>query len=67
MADDLVPARPIAPYQRREGAALFAQTDFGYEIIVGPPKGSPLQLTLNTVYHIDQSPDILGVRQRSVG
>src|SRR2546423_9685211 len=41
---------------RREGQNLFAQTDFGYDIIIGPPKGSPLQLTLNTVYHMDKSP-----------
>jgi putative ABC transport system permease protein len=32
------------------------QKNYGYEIIVGPPKGSPLQLVLNTVYQIDQSP-----------
>src|SRR5215212_5712862 len=40
---------------RRESAGLFGQKDFGYDVIVGA-KGSPLQLTLNTVYHIDQSP-----------
>ena len=40
----------------REGGDLFMQKNFGYEIIVGPPKGSPLQLVLNTVYQIDQSP-----------
>jgi putative ABC transport system permease protein len=44
---------------RREGQNLFAQTDFGYDIIVGPPKGSPLQLTLNTVYHMDVSPGVI--------
>jgi putative ABC transport system permease protein len=44
---------------QREGANLFAQTDFGYDIIVGPPKGSPLQLTLNTVYHMDVSPGVI--------
>ena len=44
---------------RREGANLFGQTDFGYDIIVGPPKGSPLQLTLNTVYHMDVSPGVI--------
>src|SRR6478672_70999 len=44
---------------RREGQNLFAQTDFGYDIIVGPPKGSPLQLVLNTVYHMDQSPGVV--------
>ena len=44
---------------RREGQNLFAQTDFGYDIILGPPKGSPLQLTLNTVYHMDVSPGVI--------
>ena len=41
---------------QREGAKLFVQGDFGYDFIIGPPKGSPLQLTLNTVYHLDKSP-----------
>ena len=27
---------------RREGQNIFAQTDFGYDILIGPPKGSPL-------------------------
>src|SRR3954451_9208314 len=44
---------------RREGQNAFAQTDFGYDILIGPPKGSPLQLTLNTVYHMDQSPGVI--------
>lgn len=44
---------------QREGQNLFAQTDFGYDILVGPPKGSPLQLTLNTVYHMDVSPGVV--------
>ncbi len=44
---------------RREGQNLFAQTDFGYDVLLGPPKGSPLQLTLNTVYHLDVSPGVL--------
>jgi putative ABC transport system permease protein len=39
----------------RGGASLFAQSDFGYDLIVGA-KGSPLQLTLNTVYNIDRAP-----------
>src|SRR5438067_5857227 len=47
---------------RREGQNLFAQTDFGYDILVGPPKGSPLQLTLNTIYHIDVSPGVIPYR-----
>jgi putative ABC transport system permease protein len=44
---------------RREGQNLFAQTDFGYDILLGPSKGSPLQLTLNTVYHMDLSPGVI--------
>ena len=43
----------------REGQNLFAQTDFGYDIIIGPPTRSPLQITLNTVYHMDQSPGVI--------
>src|SRR5665213_541450 len=39
----------------RESGALFGQSDFGYDVLVGV-KGSPLQLTLNTVYNIDRSP-----------
>lgn len=39
----------------REGSDLFVQKNYGYEVIVGPPKGSPLQLVLNTVYQIDAS------------
>jgi putative ABC transport system permease protein len=40
---------------QREGAALFGQTDYGFDILIGA-KGSPLQLVLNTVYHIDKAP-----------
>jgi putative ABC transport system permease protein len=40
---------------QREGYALFGQTEYGYQVLVGP-KGSPLQLTLNTVYQLDRSP-----------
>ena len=39
---------------RRGGESLFGQTDYGYDLIIG--KGSPLQLVLNTVYHIENSP-----------
>src|SRR4051812_7300889 len=35
--------------------AIFGQTEYGYDVIVGA-KGSPLQLVLNTVYHLDRSP-----------
>lgn len=41
---------------RSAGAALFGQTDYGFDVMVGVGKGSPLQLTLNTVYHLDVSP-----------
>jgi len=44
---------------RREGGNLFGQTEYGYDIIVGSAKGSPLQLVLNTVYHIDRSPGVI--------
>lgn len=40
---------------RRQGAAIFGQTDYGYDVLIGA-KGSPLQLVLNTVYHLDKSP-----------
>ena len=43
----------------REGQNLFVQKDFGYDILIGPPKGSPLQLTLNTIYHMDVSPGVI--------
>lgn len=39
----------------RETDALFGQKNFGYDVLVGK-KSSPLQLTLNTVYHMDVSP-----------
>ena len=40
---------------RRESEQAFGQNDYGYDVLVGP-RGSPLQLTINTVYHIDKSP-----------
>jgi putative ABC transport system permease protein len=39
----------------RESGKVFGQSDYGYDTIVGP-RGSPLQLTINTVYHLDKSP-----------
>jgi putative ABC transport system permease protein len=39
---------------REGGESVFGQRDYGYDLIVG--KGSPLQLVLNTVYHIENSP-----------
>jgi putative ABC transport system permease protein len=43
---------------RREAQTLFGQTDYGYDVLVGP-KASPLQLVLNTAYHIDRSPGMV--------
>jgi putative ABC transport system permease protein len=43
----------------RGGGTMFGQTDFGYDVLIGPPKGSPLQLVMNTVYQIDQSPGVI--------
>ncbi|MGC4030521.1 MAG: ABC transporter permease [Tepidisphaeraceae bacterium] len=40
---------------QRGSENLFAQTDYGYEVLAGV-KGSGLQLTVNTVYRIDKSP-----------
>ncbi|MFN4242649.1 MAG: ABC transporter permease [Tepidisphaerales bacterium] len=47
---------------QREGQRLFVQTDFGFQVLVGPTRGSPLQLTLNTLYHLDVSPGLLEYR-----
>jgi putative ABC transport system permease protein len=41
---------------RDAGAALFGQTEYGYDVILGVAQGSPTQLVMNTVYHIDRSP-----------
>jgi putative ABC transport system permease protein len=38
----------------RESVSLFGQSSYGYDAIIGI-KGSPLQLVLNTVYHMDRS------------
>lgn len=43
----------------RESGRLFGQTDFGYDLIIGPPKGSKLTLVLNTVYHVEQSEGVV--------
>jgi putative ABC transport system permease protein len=40
---------------RSQAGALFGQTDYGYEVIIGKA-GSGTQLVLNTVYHLDKSP-----------
>ena len=41
---------------QRGSASLFGQTDYGFDVLVGSSKGSPLQLVLNSVYHLDKSP-----------
>jgi putative ABC transport system permease protein len=40
---------------QRGAGKLFGQTDYGFDVLIGA-KGSPLQLTLNTVYQLDRSP-----------
>lgn len=48
-------ALAVAVLLVRQGSqSLFGQTNYGYDMIVG--KGSPMQLVLNSVYHIDRSP-----------
>jgi len=44
---------------QREGKRMFVQSDFGFEVLVGPTRGSPLQLTLNTIYNLDVSPGLI--------
>jgi putative ABC transport system permease protein len=39
---------------RAQSRDEFSQSAFGYELVVGP-KGSALQLVLNTVYHMDNA------------
>jgi putative ABC transport system permease protein len=39
---------------RREGRALFGQSDYGYDVLIGG-KGSPLELVLNTVYQLGKN------------
>jgi putative ABC transport system permease protein len=41
---------------RDAGQALFGQTEYGYDVMVGVGQGSSTQLVMNTVYHIDKSP-----------
>jgi putative ABC transport system permease protein len=41
---------------RAQTRESFEQSTFGYELIVGPKQFSPLQLVLNTVYHLETSP-----------
>ena len=36
----------------REGKSVFAQSDYGFDVLVGPKGSSPLQLVLNTIYHL---------------
>lgn len=37
-----------------EGRSLFAQTDYGFDLLIGP-KGSGVPLVLNTIYHVGNS------------
>jgi putative ABC transport system permease protein len=39
----------------REGRSIFVQSEYGFDVVIGA-KGSRLQLILNSVYHMDQSP-----------
>jgi hypothetical protein len=39
---------------QREGDKLFGQSDFGFDIILGP-KGSKMQLVLNNVYQVSEA------------
>ena len=41
---------------KQAGVALFAQTDYGFDVLVGKGSGSGLELTLNTIYHIYKAP-----------
>jgi len=43
----------------RGGNAIFGQSDFGYDILMGPPKGSGTELVLNTVYGLGVSSGLL--------
>ncbi len=42
----------------RESERLFAQSDFGIDLIVGP-RSSATQLVLNSLYHMDESPGVI--------
>jgi putative ABC transport system permease protein len=37
-----------------EGRSLFAQTDYGFDLLIGP-KGSGIPLVMNTIYHVGNS------------
>src|SRR5579864_9431116 len=41
---------------RDAGQALFGQTEYGFDVLVGIGMGSSTQLVMNTIYHIDKSP-----------
>lgn len=40
----------------REGDKLFSQADFGFDVVVGAKTGGSLDLVLNSVYQIGQTP-----------
>ncbi|GIW77624.1 MAG: hypothetical protein KatS3mg104_2687 [Phycisphaerae bacterium] len=46
---------------QREGDKLFGQTEYGYDIILGP-KGSKLQLVLNNVYQVSEAQSTIPYR-----
>ncbi len=37
----------------------FTETARGYDVILGPPQGSPLQIVLSTLFHVDEPPGTL--------
>lgn len=37
----------------------FTETARGYDVILGPPQGSPLQVVLSTLFHVDEPPGTL--------
>ena len=43
---------------QREGNKLFGQSDFGYDLLIGP-KGNKLSLVLSSAYHMGTSSDTL--------
>jgi len=37
----------------------FRETARGYDLLLGPPQGSPLQVVLSTLFHVDEPPGTL--------
>ncbi len=42
---------------------LFSQSATGFDLVIGPAKGSPMQLVLNTIYFVDQPIDNLPFKE----